>query len=100
MRNTTLAVVASSVPMSTIMLTQLAHAAGAAFYRRIAPAGSSFDGDVVFAVAPESRGNEQSVEQIGIEALAVTALEEAIERSVRLARGRDGVPGLADGDGH
>jgi hypothetical protein len=30
------------------------------------------------------------------EALAVLALESAIERAVRLARGRDGVPGLAD----
>jgi len=31
------------------------------------------------------------------EALAVAALERAIERAVRLARGRGGVPGLADG---
>jgi hypothetical protein len=31
-----------------------------------------------------------------IEALAVGALERAIERAVRLARGRDGIPGLAD----
>jgi hypothetical protein len=30
------------------------------------------------------------------EALAVAALEEAIERGVRLATGRDGLPGLAD----
>jgi hypothetical protein len=30
------------------------------------------------------------------EMLAVEALEMAIERAVRLARGRDGVPGLAD----
>jgi hypothetical protein len=28
--------------------------------------------------------------------LAVAALETAIERAVRLASGRDGVPGLAD----
>ena len=28
--------------------------------------------------------------------LAACALEEAIERAVRLARGRDGIPGLAD----
>jgi hypothetical protein len=31
-----------------------------------------------------------------IEALAVGALERAIERAVRLAHGRDGIPGLAD----
>jgi hypothetical protein len=31
-----------------------------------------------------------------VEALAVQALEMAIERGVRTARGRDGIPGLAD----
>jgi hypothetical protein len=31
-----------------------------------------------------------------IESLAVSALEQAIERAVRLSRGRDGIPGLAD----
>ena len=31
-----------------------------------------------------------------VEALAVAALEHAIERAGRLARGRDGIPGLAD----
>jgi hypothetical protein len=31
-----------------------------------------------------------------VEALAVQALEVAIERAVRTARGRDGIPGLAD----
>jgi hypothetical protein len=33
---------------------------------------------------------------MSIEAVATAALERAIERAVRLARGRDGVPGLAD----
>ena len=33
---------------------------------------------------------------MSIETLAVAALEGAIERAVRTARGRDGVPGLAD----
>jgi hypothetical protein len=31
-----------------------------------------------------------------VEVLAVAALEGAIERAVRMARGRDGIPGLAD----
>jgi hypothetical protein len=31
-----------------------------------------------------------------IEALAVRALETAIERAVKLAKGREGIPGLAD----
>lgn len=103
-RNTTLAVVACSTPLSVIELAQLARAASAALFRRITPCGSSVDGDVVFAISPES-GERWSVEAAGhrrplapmiIEALAVAALEQAIERAVRLARGRDGIPGLAD----
>ena len=31
-----------------------------------------------------------------LELLATGALEDAIERGVRLATGRDGIPGLAD----
>lgn len=99
MQNTTLAVVASSAPLSAVELTQLARAAGAAFFRRITPAGSSLDGDVIFAVSPEN-GTRASADAIMIETLAVAALEEAIERAVRFARGRDGIPGLADEHGN
>ena len=110
MRDTTLAVVAANVPLSAVELTQLARAAGAAFFKRITPAATSFDGDIVFAVSPmDGTRWERGVEGAGrrgrfapmiIEALAVAALERAIERAVRLARGRDGVPGLADDHGH
>jgi L-aminopeptidase/D-esterase-like protein len=103
-RNTTLAVVASSVPLTVGELAQLARAASAAFYRRITPCGSSVDGDVVFAISPESgtrwnvavEGHRRRFAPMIIEAMAVAALEQAIERAVRLARGRDGIPGLAD----
>ncbi|MDB4876863.1 MAG: peptidase DmpA [Gemmatimonadetes bacterium] len=95
MQNTTLAVVAVSAPMHATELTQLARAAGAALFRRITPCGSSFDGDVVFALSPE-QGDRARFEPMIVEALAVAALEQAIERAVRLARGRDGIPGLAD----
>ena len=80
-------------------LTQLARAAGAAFFRRITPAGSSSDGDVMFAVSPEN-GARASADAMMIETLAVAALEDAIERAVRFARGRDGIPGLADDNGN
>jgi L-aminopeptidase/D-esterase-like protein len=93
MENTTLAVVIASAPMSRVELQQLAHAAAAALLRRITPAGTTFDGDVVFAIAPLD-GRAAPVLQM--ETLAVEALEEAIERAVRTARGRDGIPGLAD----
>jgi L-aminopeptidase/D-esterase-like protein len=108
LQNTTLAVVISSVPMGRVELGQLARAAGAALFRRITPTGTTVDGDVVFALAPipsvqgsvESSGSA-AVTVMQIEALAVLALEGAIERAVRLARGRDGIPGLGDdgGDG-
>ena len=52
LRNTTLAVVGMNRAMSSAELTALARAATAAFYRRITPCGTAFDGDIVFAVAP------------------------------------------------
>ena len=51
-------------------------------------------GDVIFAVGPEEGPR---VPLPFVEGLAVLALEEAIERAVRMAKGRDGIPGLADG---
>lgn len=91
--NTTLAVVAVDVACSKVELHQLARAATAAFHRRITPAGSSFDGDIVFALAPMD-GPRAPLAQA--EMLVIDALERAIERAVRLAVGRDGVAGLAD----
>ncbi|MCU0646974.1 MAG: P1 family peptidase [Gemmatimonadaceae bacterium] len=93
MRNTTLAVVAVNASVSRVALQQMAQAATAAFYRRITPCGTTFDGDVVFALCPPVGAVASAVV---LEALAVAALEEAIERAVRTAVGRDGVPGLAD----
>lgn len=97
-RNTTLAAVAASVPLSSTTLTQLARAASAALFRRITPSGSSFDGDIVFALSPFS-DEVARVEPLVVESLAVAALERAIERAVRCARGREGIPGLADAHG-
>jgi L-aminopeptidase/D-esterase-like protein len=96
--NTTLGVVATDAPLGRLALTQLARAAGAALFRRITPTGTSVDGDVVFALAPLTSAATAPFDgpTMAIEALAVATLEEAIERAVRTARGRDGVPGLAD----
>ncbi|MDE3173249.1 MAG: P1 family peptidase [Gemmatimonadota bacterium] len=93
MRNTTLAVVATSAALDRVQLSQLARAAGAALFHRISPAGSSFDGDIVFALGAR---DGTGADALHVEALAIAALEEAIERGVRLAVGRAGVPGLAD----
>jgi L-aminopeptidase/D-esterase-like protein len=93
MRNTTLAVVATNAALDRIQLQQLARAAGAGLFHRITPAGSSFDGDIVFALGAVA-GTPAGAPHV--EALAVAALEEAIERGVRLARGAPGLPGLGD----
>lgn len=94
--NTTIAVVVVSVAMSRLALNALARAATAGVFHRITPAGTQFDGDIVFALCPPG-GNEAVSAQA--EQLAVIALENAIERAVRTAVGRDGIPGLADETG-
>ena len=93
MQNTTLAVVMTNVALSREELAQLAAASSVALGRRITPVGTSYDGDVVFATSPMEGPRATPLQ---IEVLAVAALEESIERAVRTARGRDGIPGLAD----
>ena len=92
-QHTTLCAVATNVTLERGELAQLARAAGAALFRRITPVGTSFDGDVVFALCTPD-GERGTL--FPLEILAASALEEAIERGVRFAVGRDGVPGLAD----
>ena len=91
--NTTLAVVAVSASFSRADLAAVAEAATAGLHRRVVPAGTAFDGDIVFALAPL---DGEPGDPVAAGVLAACALEEAIERAVRLARGRDGIPGLAD----
>lgn len=92
-QHTTLCVVATNMGLDRGELAQLARAAGAALFRRITPVGTSFDGDVVFALC---NPNGPRGTLMPLELLATAALEDAIDRAVRLAKGRDGVPGLAD----
>jgi len=91
--NTTLAVVALDAAFSRIELKQIAEAATAAYHRCITPSGTAADGDIIFALAP-MEGAKASLAQA--EMLAVQALEAAIIRAVRVAKGRDGIPGLGD----
>jgi L-aminopeptidase/D-esterase-like protein len=91
---TTLCAVITSAAFSGHELQQIARASSAAMFHRITPVGTSFDGDVIFALGPQNGG--VSAPLPAVEILAVRALEVAIERAVRLAKGRDGVPGLAD----
>jgi L-aminopeptidase/D-esterase-like protein len=92
-QNTTLCVVATNASLERVEVAQLARAAGAALFRRVTPAGTSFDGDVVIALC-QPEGPRGAL--MPIELLATQALEDAIERGVRCANGRGGVPGLGD----
>jgi L-aminopeptidase/D-esterase-like protein len=89
--NTTVAVVVVDGMLDALALQGVARAAGAALHRRVRPAGSLVDGDVIFALAPLTGA---ALDPVRAEMLAVAALEQAIERAVRTAVGRDGVPGL------
>jgi L-aminopeptidase/D-esterase-like protein len=99
LRNTTLAIVGVNRAMSSTELTALARAATAAFYRRISPCGTAFDGDIVFAVAPAT-GEVLNAPPAAAGVMAAAALERALERAVVLAKGREGIPGIADTNGH
>lgn len=95
-RNTTLAVVAVGAVLTRMQLTQVAKAASAAITRRTTPAATSFDGDVVFAICPLEAALTVAPPLLHVEAAAEYVLGAAIERAVRMSRGRDGVAGLAD----
>ena len=82
-KSTTLCVVATNVALDQAQLGALARAASAALYRRITPVATPYDGDVVFATAPLENEAGIAVNTVQLEALAVRALEQAIERAVR-----------------
>lgn len=91
--NTTISVVVMNRTYSKVELHRIARSAGAALARRIGPSGTSYDGDIVFAVC---RLDAPAGDPVRGEIAATAALEQAIVSAVRAARGRDGVPGLAD----
>lgn len=81
---TTLAVVATDAPLSRVDLGRVARMASAGLARRITPALTPWDGDLLFALstAPEATGLVPAeVAALGVAAAEV--LERAIERSVR-----------------
>lgn len=79
---TTLIAVALDAAFSRAELKGIAQRAGEALMRRITPAGTLADGDIVFALAPMEG---QSAPRALGERLAAEAVEQAIERAVRLA---------------
>lgn len=91
--NTTISIVALNRTFSKVELHRIAKAASAAHARRIGPSGSPYDGDMIFAVCPL---DAEPGDALPAEIAATAALEQAIVRAVRTAKGRKGTPGLAD----
>lgn len=83
--NTTLGVVATDLPLERAQLQVVARLAMNAIVRRVSPANTPFDGDVVFAVstAGDAAGRIGAEEVLVAGLRAQAALERAIERSVR-----------------
>jgi L-aminopeptidase/D-esterase-like protein len=81
--NTTLAAVATDAPLTRTQLEILARMATAGLARRISPAFTPFDGDIVFAMSLALDGaGIESRELLALGAAACHALEQAIERAV------------------
>jgi len=91
--NTTLVVIATNVELGRLQLGGVAKAGGDGLARRILPIGTPFDGDVLFACS----AGTVVAPPVQVEQMAREATETAVERAVRAAKGRDGIPGLADG---
>ena len=82
--NTTLCAIATDAPLSRTALQMIARMGSSAIVRRIAPANTVFDGDVVFALSTSDAVTElPPTELLSIGTAAQLALEEAIMRAVR-----------------
>ena len=90
--HTTLVVVATNAALDRLALGGVARAGADALARRVVPSGTAVDGDVVFACS----AGALPASAFQVEQLARAATEMAVERGVRTARGREGIPGLAD----
>jgi L-aminopeptidase/D-esterase-like protein len=81
--NTTLCVLATDAPVTRVGLQVIAAMGSSAIVRRIAPANTVFDGDVVFAVSTSPAARElPPAELLSLGVAAQLTLEEAILRAV------------------
>ena len=90
LQNTTIAVVATTACLARVELSQLAQASSAALFRRITPTGTSFDGDVIFAICPLDGPAGSAASSRGPGGCRAEAGGGA---SCDAAVGRDGIPG-------
>jgi L-aminopeptidase/D-esterase-like protein len=92
-QNTVVGAIATNAKLNKVQLTKVAQMAHDGLARTVFPAHTQYDGDTLFAL---SRGDIEGVEVSLVGALAVIAVEQAILRGVRKARGLPGIPGIAD----
>ena len=90
--NTTLAVVATNARMSKERAHLLAVAAHEGIERAVRPAHTIWDGDTTFALAT----GEVAADQRAVEAMASTAVAEAIRRAVLAATGVPDFPAVSE----
>lgn len=94
--NTTLAVIATSAPLDRAGCRKLAELGQDGLAIAIRPVHSMLDGDTVFALSTGAGTPLSGQDLLALGAAATSVIVEAIERSVLTARGRGGIPGLAD----
>lgn len=86
--STTLCVIATDAPLSRTALQAVARAGSSAIVRRVAPANTLFDGDVVFALSTAADVRDPSPpELLAICVAAQMTLEQAILRAVTIPAG-------------
>ena len=93
--STTLAVVATSAGLTKEHACRLASVAHDGLARAIRPLHTAGDGDVVFTMATGEVALEPA-RYLALEALAARAVERAVLKAVREARGLSGVPSAAE----
>lgn len=97
--NTTLAVVATNVPLAKADLARIAYMAHDGFAQVIRPTHTPLDGDVVFALSTTAGGADPirtPVELTHIGAAATRAVARAIVRAVTEATTLGGTPAIRD----
>ncbi|MGQ9572462.1 MAG: P1 family peptidase [Dehalococcoidia bacterium] len=92
--NSTIGVVATNACLSREQAYRLAVMAHDGLARAVRPAHTPVDGDVLFALA--TGASEAPVDLVTLGALAARAVERAIVRAVREARGLAGVPAVKE----
>ncbi|HEX2966142.1 MAG TPA: P1 family peptidase [Syntrophorhabdaceae bacterium] len=90
--NTTLGVVATNARFNKKEITKVAQMAQGGLIKTISPVHTTFDGDLVFALATGER--ETDINKAGV--LAEFVIAEAIKRAVKKADGFGIVPGFRD----